>query len=403
MYKPELVSPAGNFEKLKIAIQYGADAVYLGDAKFSLRACTDNFNIEQIKEAINFVHSKGKKVYVTINIFAHNNDLKELKPYILLLEKLKPDGVVLSDPGIFIMVKETAPSLNIHISTQANVLNYQTVKFWEKLGVSRIILARELTYEEILKIRESTALELEVFIHGAMCMSYSGRCFLSSYMTGRDANQGMCAHPCRYRFALLEEKRPGQYFSIEEDEKGSYIMSSKDLCTIEHINNFLNIGINGFKIEGRMKGIYYLAVVTRIYRNAINTYLNNPVNYTINPEWKNELLNISHREYTSGFYFEKDKFSLQTSFSYIQKYDIVGIVKEKYENKMAVVEVRSKLLLNDDIEILTPNEIYTSQIIKNIYDIEGSKISIAQPNQIVSLDIGTNLQEGYILRRKITS
>ncbi|MBI5206583.1 MAG: U32 family peptidase [Candidatus Firestonebacteria bacterium] len=399
MYNPLLIAPAGNYEKLKIALQFGADAVYLGDARYSLRACSDNFSREELREAVNYVHNFGKKVFVTVNIFARNNEFDNIKNYISYLIDLKIDGIVVSDPGIFETIKEIDPSVNIHISTQANVFNYKTVKFWEKLKAKRIILARELTFQEIKRIRESTSLELEIFIHGAMCMAYSGRCFLSNYMTGRDANIGMCAHPCRYRFNLVEEKRPGQYFPVDEDQRGSYILSSKDLCTIEHIHKFMQIGINGFKIEGRMKGIYYLAVVTKTYRKAIDNYIKNPDNYIYNTEWKEELLNISHREYTGGFYFEKDNIGMQTGTSYIQKYDIVGIIKEINENGY-LVEIRGKLEENDNIEILTPYEDLQSQKIEIIKDKERNTISIAQPNQLVYIELKGDLQEGYILRRK---
>ncbi|MBI4651578.1 U32 family peptidase [Candidatus Desantisbacteria bacterium] len=402
MYKPELVSPAGNYEKLKIAIQYGANAVYLGDTRFSLRSYADNFSPQQIKKAVLYAHERGVKVYLTINIFAHNNNLADIKEYILFLKDSGIDGVIVSDPGVFTIVKDLAPVLPLHISTQANVTNLQSVKFWEKLGASRIILARELGYDEVKEIRESAAIELEVFIHGAMCMAYSGRCMLSSYMVGRDANLGSCAHPCRYKYNLLEEERPGQYFPIEEDEKGTYILSARDLCTIEHIHYFLNIGINSFKIEGRMKGIYYLAVVTRAYRQAIDSYLKDSKNYIVNPEWKEELESISHREYTSGFYFEKDRYNLQTKAesSYIQKYDIVGIVKGKIKDnteRKFIIEIRNKLSRGDEIEILAPSG-NLSYKIEKICDINGADLEFAHPNQQVLIEFKGSIEEGNLLR-----
>ncbi|MBI5417874.1 U32 family peptidase [Candidatus Poribacteria bacterium] len=401
MYKPELVAPAGNYEKLKTAIQYGADAVYLGDSKYSLRACADNFTIEEIKIAIDYAHSHSKKTYVTINVFPHNYEFEDLKNYVLTLVNIGIDGVVISDPGVFMMVRDVAPSLRIHISTQANTFNYQAAKFWEKQGASRIILARELTYEEIAVIRENTSIELEVFVHGAMCMSWSGRCMLSNYMVGRDANHGDCAHPCRYSYKLAEEKRPGQYFPIEEDNRGTYILSSRDLCTIEHIHKFLKIGINGFKIEGRMKGIYYLAIVTKTYHEAIAEYLKNPEHYEFNPEWKEELLSISHREYIAGFYFEKENFNLQTYLpsAYIQKYDLVGVVKSKHGDAF-VIEIRNKLSVNDEIEIFAPEDKFLLQKITEIHDVFGNKINEGQTNNQVVINLKGNLKEGYLLRRK---
>ncbi len=403
MYTPELIAPAGNFEKLKIAIQFGADAVYLGDSRYSLRACADNFAAEEIKSAAIYAHSNVKKIYITVNIFPHDAEFEELKDYIQILKTIPINGIVVSDPGVFTLVRKIAPDMDIHISTQANVVNSFTIKFWEKLGAKRVILARELSFDDIKKIRENTSLELEVFIHGAMCMSYSGRCMLSSYLVGRDANQGKCAHPCRYKYNLLEEKRPGQYFPVEEDKRGTYIFSAKDLCTIEHIYKFLQIGINGFKIEGRMKGIYYLAIVTKSYRQAIDAYLKNPQNYLFNPEWKEELANISHREYTSGFYFEKDKFHLQTTlpFSYIQKYDLVGIVKNKKNDKTYIIEIRNKISLNDEIEIFGAKEKFPLQKINKIIDIDGNILNEANPNQQVVLELPfNNIESGYLLRRK---
>ena len=424
MNKIELIAPAGNFEKLKTAIQFGADAVYLGDKRFSLRACADNFDIREIKSAVEYAHSKNVKVYVTINCFAHNEDIELVRDYLLELKKLKIDGVVVSDPGVFLMIKEIAPEIKIHLSTQSNTLNYETVKFWEKLGVSRIILARELTFEEIKKIKENTSVNLEVFIHGAMCMAYAGRCMLSSYMTGRDANKGDCAHPCRYRYGLSEEKRPGQYFDIEEDGRQTNILSSKDLCTIRHIQEFIDIGITGFKIEGRMKGIYYLAVVTRSYRHVIDEYLKDPKNYVLNNEWENELSTISHREYTSGFYFEKDNLNMQVekNISYIKKYDLVGVVKKVHKNNLSpsritmsnsdpdksgplnsslyVVEVRNRMLAGDEIEILTPGENVLVKKLETIYDLDMNELTESHANDIRIIDLFEDLPEGSLLRHK---
>jgi putative protease len=419
MYKPELVSPAGNFEKLKTAIQFGADAIYLGDKKFSLRAGADNFSLEEIKNAVDYAHTRKVKAYITVNLFARNREIEEIRDYILLLKDFKIDGIVVSDPGVFTIIREIEPSIPIHLSTQANTLNYKAIKFWERLGVSRIILARELTYEEIVKIRGNTSLELEVFIHGAMCMAYSGRCLLSSYMTGRDANKGDCAHPCRYKYNLKEEKRPGEYFPIEEDEKGSYILSARDLCAIEYIHKFMQIGIDGFKIEGRMKGFYYLAVVTRAYRRAIDSYLKDPKKYVFDPEWKEDLFNITHRKYTSGFYFEKDKSDLQIDSSvssadkadvasnvctggapYMQRYGLVGIITEKHPDNKFILKIKNKIMEDDEIEVVTPKGNILLGKIERFYDEKGNIFKVAQPNQTRIIELNGDLEEGWLLVKK---
>lgn len=398
----ELIAPAGNLEKLKTAVQFGADAVYLGDKRFSLRACADNFGIAEIKSAVDYARKKNVLVYVTINCFARNEDIGLLREYIRELKKMEIGGVVVSDPGVFSMLREIAPEIKIHLSTQANTLNYESVKFWEKLGVSRVILARELTFDEIKKIKENTLVELEVFIHGAMCMAYSGRCMLSSYMTGRDANKGDCAHPCRYKYSLGEEKRPGQYFDIEEDGQMTYILSSRDLCTVKHIQKFIDIGIKGFKIEGRMKGIYYLAVVTRAYRHVIDEYLKDPENYVFNNEWEKELSSISHREYTSGFYFEQNINNTQAdkNTAYFQKYDLVGVVKNVYKNNMYVIECRNRILAGDDIEILSPCKNIQEKKIDKIYDLSMNELKESHANDMRIIELFKDLPEGSLLRHK---
>ncbi|MDD5772634.1 MAG: U32 family peptidase [bacterium] len=402
MKRIELIAPAGNLEKLKTAIQFGADAVYLGDKRFSLRACADNFGIDEIKSAVDYARKKNVMVYVTINCFAHNEDIELLRDYILELKKLKIDGVVVSDPGVFSILQKIAPEIKIHLSTQSNTLNYESVKFWEKLGVSRIILARELKFGEIKKIKENTSIELEVFIHGAMCMAYSGRCMLSSYLTGRDANKGDCAHPCRYKYSLGEEKRPGQYFDIEEDGQKTYILSSKDLCTIKHIQKFIDLGIIGFKIEGRMKGIYYLAVVTRSYRHVIDEYLKDPKNYVFNNEWEKELSTISHREYTAGFYFERDSINMQAdkNIAYFQKYDLVGVVKNVFKDNLYVIECRNRIRVGDQLEVLTPGENIQVKKIEKIYDLEMNELQESHANDIRITGLLKDLPEGSLLRHK---
>ncbi len=330
LQKPELLAPAGDLEKLKMAIIYGADAVYLGGEQFGLRKASKNFTIDEIKEGIDFAHNRGKKIYVTMNIVPHNKDLEGLEEYAMELYRLNVDGVIVSDPGVFSIINRTVPNLPIHLSTQASVTNYETIMFWYNLGVRRIVLARELSFKEIKEITDKVPkdLEIETFVHGAMCISYSGRCLLSNYMTGRDANMGDCAHPCRWKYNLVEEKRPGEYFPIFEDEKGTFIFNSKDLAMIEYIPELVNAGVKSFKIEGRVKSSYYVATVIRSYRRAIDEYFKDPQNYIFREEWINEIKKASHRDFTTGFYFNKptDKDQVYTSSSYIREYDYVGLV-----------------------------------------------------------------------------
>ena len=355
MNKPEILAPAGNLEKLKTAIDFGADAVYLGGNKLNLRAFADNFTDEELSEGVNYAHSRGKKVYVTINVFPHNEDLVGLEEYLKNLSALNVDAILVSDPGILMTAKEVVPEMELHLSTQANNVNWKSAQFWYKQGVKRIVLARELSLEEIKCIREKLPedCEIEAFVHGSMCISYSGRCLLSNYMTGRDSNRGACAQPCRYKYYLMEEKRPGQYFPVVEDEKGTYIMNSKDLCMIEHIPELVKCGINSLKIEGRMKSAYYVASVVKAYRQALDSYFDNPEEYKFNEKWLTDLSKASHRQYHTGFYFgEKNKQIYQTS-SYIRDYDIVGIVKS-FDNGVATIEQRNKIFEGDEVEVLRP-------------------------------------------------
>ncbi len=355
MNKPEILAPAGNLEKLKTAIDFGADAVYLGGNKLNLRAFADNFTDEELSEGVNYAHSRGKKIYVTINVFPHNEDLVGLEEYLKNLSALNVDAILVSDPGILMTAKEVVPEMELHLSTQANNVNWKSAQFWYKQGFKRIVLARELSLEEIKCIREKlpSDCEIEAFVHGSMCISYSGRCLLSNYMTGRDSNRGACAQPCRYKYYLMEEKRPGQYFPVVEDEKGTYIMNSKDLCMIEHIPELVQCGINSLKIEGRMKSAYYVASVVKAYRQALDSYFDNPEEYKFNEKWLTDLSKASHRQYHTGFYFgEKNKQIYETS-SYIRDYDIVGIVKS-FDNGVATIEQRNKIFEGDEVEVLRP-------------------------------------------------
>lgn len=386
MNKPEILAPAGNLEKLKAAINFGADAVYLGGSKLNLRAFADNFDNNQLREGIEFVHKKGKKVYVTLNVFPHNEDLDGLEDYLRELYDMKVDAVLVSDPGIIMTAREVVPDLELHLSTQANNVNWKTALFWHKQGVKRIVLARELSMKEIVEIRSKLpeSCELEAFVHGSMCMAYSGRCLLSNYMTGRDSNRGQCAQPCRYKYYLTEEKRPGEYFQVIEDDKGSYIMNSKDLCMIEHIPELVQSGINSLKIEGRMKSAYYVASVVKAYREALDSYFESPKEYKFNLKWMDYLLKPSHRKYHTGFYFGDKEKQIYESSSYIRDYDIVGIVRNYDDNtKIATIEQRNKVLDGDAVEVLKPVGENDKVILKDMRNNEGIKIESAPVAQMI--------------------
>lgn len=357
MNKIELLAPAGNLEKLKTAVLYGADAVYVGGECFSLRTAADNFNDEQLKEGIEFAHAAGVKVHVAMNVIPHNRDLEKMKEFISKLKNFNIDAVIVADIGAFSLVKSIAPELEIHVSTQANNVNYASADMWHRLGAARVVLARELSIDEIREIREKTdeRLELEMFVHGAMCMSYSGRCLLSNYMAERDSNYGDCAQPCRWNYHLVEEKRPGEYMPVEETERGTFIFNSKDLCLIEHIPEIIEAGVSSLKIEGRVKSEYYVATVVKAYREAIDDYYANPKKYKFNEEYKNELCKVSHRDYWEGFYFGrniKDGQVYGTS-SYIRDYDIVGIVTGS-DGEITLVEQRNKFGIGDTVEVIQP-------------------------------------------------
>ncbi|SKC69598.1 putative protease [Maledivibacter halophilus] len=404
--KIELLAPAGDLEKLKFACIYGADAVYIGGQIFGLRASAKNFSIEDMEEGIKFAHERGKKVYVTINIIPHNEDLKELPEYLKKLSELNIDAVILSDPGTLMYVKKYAGDLEIHLSTQANNTNYMSANFWYEQGVKRIVMARELSFGEIKEIRENVPddLELEGFIHGAMCISYSGRCLLSNYMAGRDANRGECAHPCRWNYYIVEEKRPGEYIPVVEDEKGTYFFNSKDLCMIKHIPEVINSGINSLKIEGRMKSIYYVANTVRVYRKAIDEYMKAPENYNFDSKWLEELKKVSHRKFTTGFYLNKptEEDQLYASSSYIREYDFIGIVLEYDENTgMALIEQRNRIFKGDNIEVIGPSYEGFNQNIEIILDEKDKEIDVApHAQQKIKIRMDRPVDKYYILRKK---
>jgi len=406
MKKVELLAPAGNLEKLKMAILFGADAVYIGGQRFGLRASADNFSLEDMKEGLAFAHQRNCKVYVTVNIIPHNEDLVGLPEYIKELDKLGVDAVIVSDTGIFNIVREAAPNMEIHISTQANNTNYLSARFWYDLGAKRIVVARELSINEIKEIVNNTPadMDIEAFVHGAMCISYSGRCLLSNYMTGRDSNRGACSHPCRWKYSLVEEKRPGEYYPVYEDERGTYIFNSKDLCMIEYIPQLIDAGIYSFKIEGRMKSSFYVATVVSAYRKAIDAYMADPENYRFNPEWLVELSKASHREYTTGFYFNKTTGADQIyhTSSYIREYDFVGMVLEyDKETGIAKVEQRNRMIVGDEIEVVIPGKDYFIQTIEEMRNEEGESIRTApHPQMIVYMPMKQEVVPYTILRRK---
>lgn len=404
MNKPELLAPAGDLEKLKMAITYGADAVYLGGEAFGLRKASKNFSMDQIEEAVNFAHSRGKKVYVTMNIIPHNEDLDGVGDYAKELHQIGVDAVIVADPGIYMLISQAAPDLEIHISTQASITNYETIMFWYKLGVRRVVLARELSLEEIKEIRREIPedMELECFIHGAMCISYSGRCLLSNYMTGRDANRGECSHACRWKYSLVEEKRPGQYFPIEETDQGTFIFNSKDLCMIKHIEDLIDAGISSFKIEGRVKSSYYVATVIRSYRMAIDQFYKNQGQYE-GDKWLAEIKKASYRDFTTGFYFKKpdSQDQLYDSSSYIRNYDFVGLILDyDKESKLAIVEQRNKMEIGDSVEIFGPDKDYRELIIKEMFDENGIPIEEApHPQQKIKIRMEEEVEKWDMIRR----
>ncbi len=379
--KIELLAPAGNLYKLKIALKYGADAVYIGGEAFSLRTAADNFTPDEMREGIEFAHGMGKKVYVTANIIPHNSDLEDMERYFAELYEMGADAVLLSDLGALCLCRRAAPRLPIHISTQANSTNYAAVNEWNKLGAERVVLAREMRLDEIREISEKTNCELEVFVHGAMCISYSGRCLMSNYMTFRDSNRGACSHPCRWNYYLMEEKRPGEYFPVFENERGTFIFNSKDLCMIDHIPELIESGVTSLKIEGRVKGEYYVAAVVRAYRAAIDAYLADPKGYKFDPRLYDEVCKVSHREYYTGFFFGIPETGAQIygSSSYIRDCDVVGIVEDyNPETGLARVTQRNRFFRGDEIEIIQPMKPCFTQTAEYMTDADGNEIDAAR-------------------------
>lgn len=406
MRSTELLIPASSPEVLKVAVIYGADAVYIGGEAFSLRAGAKNFSIEEIKQGIEFAHAHNVKVYITSNILAHNDDLADVRKYFNELKQVKPDALIISDPAIFTIAKEVLPDTDIHISTQANNTNYGTFNFWYGLGAARVVTARELSLKEIKEIRENIPedMEIETFVHGAMCISYSGRCLLSSFMAGRDANRGACTHPCRWKYVLMEESRPGEYMPVFENERGTYIFNSKDLCMIEHIPELIDAGIDSFKVEGRMKTALYVATVARTYRMAIDDYKKSPEYYESRLDYyREEISKCTYRQYTTGFFFGKpdENTQIYDSNTYETNYVYLGIIEGKKEGYGYRIEQKNKFTCGEEIEVMKPSGENLIVTVSAIYDEDGNPMESApHPKQILYVDLGIEAEEFDILRRK---
>lgn len=393
MRLPELLIPASSLEVLKVAVTFGADAVYVGGEAFGLRAKAKNFSMEDMAEGIQFAHEHGVKVYVTANILAHNRDLDAAREYFKELKAIGPDALIISDPGMFMIAKEVCPEIDIHISTQANNVNYMTFLFWQEQGAARVVTGRELSLEEIRQIRDHIpdSLEIETFVHGAMCISYSGRCLLSNFFTGRDANQGACTHPCRWKYSVVEETRPGEYMPVYENERGTYIFNSKDLCMIEHIPELIDSGIDSFKIEGRMKTALYVATVARTYRKAIDDYLESPELYRKNMDWYlDQISNCTYRQFTTGFFFGKPDESAQIydNNTYVKEYTYLGIIGECTADGLYRIEQRNKFSVGEQIEIMKPDGRNIPVVVRRIVDEEGQEMQSApHPKQVLYIEL----------------
>lgn len=406
--KPELLIPASSLEVLRTAVMFGADAVYIGGEAFGLRAKAKNFSSEEMAEGVAFAHAHGVKVYVTANILAHNYDLDGARKYFAELRDMKPeqpDALIISDPGMFMIAKEVWPQVEVHISTQANNTNYETYLFWWKLGAKRVVSARELSLVEIKGIREKIPAEMEIesFVHGAMCISYSGRCLLSNFFTGRDANRGACTHPCRWKYAVVEETRPGEYLPVYENERGTYIFNSKDLCMIEHIPELVEAGIDSLKIEGRMKTALYVATVARTYRKAIDDYFTDPKLYEKNMDWyQAEISKCTYRQFTTGFYFGKpdENTQIYDNNTYVKEYTYLGYAEEVDENGFAHITQRNKFTVGETIEIMKPDGRNIEATVKAIYDEDGNSVESApHPQQKLAVDLGVEIEKYDLLRR----
>jgi len=408
MKLPELLVPAGNLEKLKMAVHSGADAVYLSGKHYGLRSFAGNFTLAEMEEGLEIAHREQVKVYVTINIIARNRDFKDLPAYLRSLHDLAVDGLIVSDPGILAQVRELVPNLPLHLSTQLSTANWYSARFWQQQGVSRINLARELSLEEIKVIKQRVPLEIEVFIHGALCVAHSGRCLLSAYLAERESNRGECAHPCRWKYALMEEKRPGVYFPIMEDEQGSYIFNSKDLCLIEHLPAVIATGVDALKIEGRMKGINYVAGVTRTYRQALDCFKKNPESYHFDPEWLEELKKVSHRGYTTGFALgvpSRESYNYATS-DYVRTHDLLGVVTEVFPSgeggapSQVKVDVRNRIIPGQQVEFITTDlQIFQTKLGELVNE-KGECLRAAHPGHKIVIKTNLPVRVNDLIRKK---
>ncbi|MFO8083266.1 MAG: U32 family peptidase [Desulfobacterales bacterium] len=400
--KVELLAPAGNFEKLEVAIHYGADAVYVGGKNFSLRNFSGNFSEKELDEAIKFAHDRNVKIFVACNIYPRNHEISFLKEHLGRLAKMAPDAIIVADPGVFMLAKTEAPSIDIHLSTQANTTHIESVRFWQQIGAKRVNLARELSLKEIRTISECCNIEIEAFVHGAMCISYSGRCLLSSFMTMRDSNRGMCSHPCRWNYTVMEQSRKDEYFPIAEDKRGTYVFNSKDLCMIDHIPEMLKSGIDSLKIEGRMKGIHYLASVVKVYREALDTFYSAPDAYHVKAWWKKELRKVGFRDYCTGFYFgnPSDIVPFYDADQSVNHQLFVGKIIRSINGTKALVEVRNKLFKGESVELLTPKGPPREDVILDMVSADGKKPDFAQPGNLVTIDFKGKCGANDLLRKK---
>ena len=405
MRHPELLIPAGSLELLKVAVLYGADAVYLGGEAFGLRAKAQNFTAEEMREGIAFAHARGVKVYVTANIFAHNRDIEEAEAYFKELRELRPDAVLVADPGMFALARRVMPDIDLHISTQANTTNYVSCRFWHDLGAKRIVTARELSLAEIreLKAKIPEDLEIEAFVHGAMCISYSGRCLLSSYLAGRDANQGLCTHPCRWKYALVEETRPGEYMPVEENERGTFIFNSKDLSMIDRLPDLYEAGIDSFKVEGRMKAALYVATAARTYSLAMRDYETDPALYQANiPHYKEEIAACTYREFTTGFFYGKpsEEDQIYDGLTYKSPYTYLGIVEREADGHVRLIQ-KNKFSVGETVEIMKPDGRDVQAKVLSIRDSEGNEMpSAPHAKQEIHVALSAEAEDWDILRRK---
>ena len=409
MQKIELLAPAGDLERLKTAFIYGADAVYIGGEIFGMRSAAKNFTIEEMAEGVEFAHARGKQVFVTLNIIPRNEEFEQLEMYLHELDRIGVDAVIVSDPGVFSVVKSTLPNMEIHISTQASTTNAEAATFWYNQGAKRVVMARELSFAEIKELRENSPedMDIEAFIHGAMCMSYSGKCVISNYTTGRDANRGACAQSCRWKYTLVEELENGEYEKVVDGVDAEFFFNTKDMCMIQYVPQIIESGINSFKIEGRMKTAYYVATTVRAYRMAIDEYVKDPENWKFNPMWLEELKKGSHRHYSTGFYLGKTTTKDQNyeSASYVRNYDFVGVVRAlEEESGLVVVEQRNRMFVGDKVEIIGPYKETMYATILEMYNENGEPIESApHAKQIVKMKLDVPVEEHYMLRKPIVS